>query len=209
MSFSGACSILSFLLALCCQAPPTTTEPHIPAFGRDTVLVYRSTNEREGAFVVRIARFEPDRYFEWEDSTAQGTITIPAKIVADSRSLVNYQLFQAGVDTRGKTGTTLWLSRRMFREIKENRKVKFDVDGLSTLVEVLGPDVMPIEINRVSQSVPVIKTRDELGTERWFIDMEDNALLVNLQVRKYQQKLASITTDRANTLRWIKDKKLK
>ena len=62
-------------------------------------------------------------------------------------------------------------------------------------------------MNRSTRSLPVIKTKDERDTERWFLDMAENPLLVNLLVRNYQQKLASITTDRANTLRWIKDRK--
>ena len=95
----------------------------------------------------------------------------------------------------------------MFRKLKENQKPKLMIDGLPTLVTVLGSDQMAIEVNRSPRSVPVIKTRDERGAERWFLDLEDNPLLVNLLVRNYQQKLASITTDRPNTLRWIKGKK--
>jgi hypothetical protein len=38
--------------------------------------------------------------------------------------------------------------------------------------------------------------------------MEDNPLMVKHMVRKYTQALQSITTNRANTLRWIKGKKL-
>lgn len=202
---SQICRILALILPLGIQAP--STAPLLPPFGRDTVLVYRSSNESEGAFVVRIARFSPDRYFEWEDTTTQGTILIPAKAVDEAHALVNYQLFQGGVDTRGKNATTLWLSRRVYRELKDNTKVKFDLDALPTQVTVLGTDQMTIEVNRAPRSVPVIKTKDEHGTERWFLDSEDNPLLVNLLVRKYQQKLTSITTDRSNTLRWIKDKK--
>jgi hypothetical protein len=180
--------------------------PPLPAFGRDTVLVYRSTNESEGAFVIRIATFQPDRYVEWEDRTTQGTILIPAKAVNESRSLVNFQLFQAGVDTRGKDATTLWLSKRLYRELKENSRLKFNIDGIPTVVNVLGHDTMAIEVNRVRRELPVIKIKDERGAERWFLDFEENPLIVNLLVRNYQEKLTSITTDHPNSLRWIKKK---
>jgi hypothetical protein len=205
---AAAMSLLSILLAFGFQSAPGGADAALTAFGRDTVLVYKSTNEKEGAFVVRIAQFLPDRYFEWEDGISQGTIFIPAKLVSDAHALVNYTLFQAGVDTRGKNATTLWLSRRVHRELKENPKVKFDLDGVATLVTVLGADQMIVEVNRAQKSLPVIKTRDEYHAERWFLDIEDNALLVKTAVRQYEQKLASITTDRPNTLRWIKDKKL-
>jgi len=189
------------------QRPPEK-EPALPVFGRDTVLVYRGSNENEGAFVVRIAEFTPDRYVEWEDSTTQGTIFMPAKAVTDARGFTNWRLYEGGVDTRGKDATTLWLSARIFRELKQNQKAKIMMDSLPTLVTLTGSDQLVVEVNRSQRPVPVIKTRDERGGERWFLDMEDNALLVNSIYSNYRQRLTSITTDRPNTLRWIKGKKI-
>jgi hypothetical protein len=207
MTISRIWCFLSLILPMTSQAPQIGADSQIPSFGRDTVLVYKSSNEKEGILTVRIATFLPDRYIEWEDTTTQGTIFMPAKTVSGARALVNYQLFQAGVDTRGKDATTLWLSERIFKELKGSKKVKFMIDGLPAWVTVLGGDHLEIEVNRSLRSLPVIKTKDERGAERWFLDMEENPLLVNLLVRNYQQKLTSITTDRANTLRWIKDRK--
>jgi hypothetical protein len=204
-------SHLFFFLTLMLTANPralqTAADSGLPHFGRDTVLVYRSSNEKEGPLIVRIATFLPDRYIEWEDTTTQGTIFMPAKIVSEGRGLVNYQLFQAGVDTRGKDATTLWLSQRILRELRASKKVKFMVDGIPAAVTVLGFDQLTVEVNKSPVALPVIKTKDDRGAERWFLNEEENPLLVNLLVRDYQQKLASITTDRVNTLRWIKDKK--
>jgi hypothetical protein len=56
--------------------------------------------------------------------------------------------------------------------------------------------------------LPVIKVNDDRGSERWFLDSEENPLLVKHAIRQFCQILASITTDRSNTLRWIKGKKL-
>jgi hypothetical protein len=206
-AIAAAWKILTVLLAVGFQAAPVSADAPLPAFGRDTVLVYRNSNEGSGAFVVRIAQFVPDRYFEWEEGSVQGTIRIPAKMVNDARTLLNYQLFQAGVDTRSKNATTLWLSRRVYRALKGGARFKLDLDGVPTAVDVLGPDQMTVEVNRAPRALPVIKTKDEYGAERWFLDLEENALLVNLLVRQYQQKLTSITTDRPNTLRWIREKK--
>jgi hypothetical protein len=189
------------------RALPSAAESTVPAFGRDTVLVYKSSNEKEGPLIIRIATFLPDRYIEWEDATTQGTIFMPAKVVSEGRGLVNYQLFQAGVDTRGKDATTLWLSQRILRELRASQKVKFMIDGIPASVAVLGFDQMTVEVNRSPMALPVIKTKDDRGAERWFLNVEDNPLLLSLSVRDYQQKLASITTDRTHTLRWIKDKK--
>jgi hypothetical protein len=206
------CRRLAGLLCLLVLAAPFAwtrrqSVPPLPAFGRDTVLVYRSSNENQDAFVVRIATFGPDRFIEWEDRTTQGTIRMLAKAVNESMSLVNFQLFEGGVDTKGKDVTTLWLSKRLYRALKENSKFKFNIDGVPTPVKVLGPGTVEIDVNRVRRELPVIRIKDDRGAERWFLDFEENPLLVNLLVRNYQEKLTSITTDRPNTLRWIKDKK--
>jgi len=197
-----------------CLLPLTSLWPGVqekdaamPAFGRDTVLVYKSSNESEAPFVVRVAEFAPDRYVEWEDATTQGTIFMPSKAITLAKGFVNWRLYEGGVDTKGKDATTLWLSRRLFRDLKEKQKVKVDMDGIPTWITLIGSDRMLLEVNRVAREVPVIKTKDERSAERWFLDLEDNALLVNAIYRNYQQKLASVTTDRHNTLRWIKDKK--
>ena len=56
--------------------------------------------------------------------------------------------------------------------------------------------------------LPVIRVSDDRGSERWFLDDADNPLLVKHLFRQYSQTLVSITTDRPNTLRWIKGRKL-
>lgn len=205
---AGTFPVWSMLVLVIPLTLPSTSEQAdsaLPAFGRDTVLVYKSSLEND-VLVIRIAEFAPDRFIEWEDATTQGTILMPARAVSDARAFVSWQLFQAGMDTRGNNATTLWLSRRIFRELKEKQKAKLMIESLPTGVRVIGNDQMAIEVNRSSRNVPVIKTMDERGTERWFLDAEDNPLLVNFLFRTYQQKLTSITTDRPNTLRWIKKK---
>jgi hypothetical protein len=197
--------MLVFLIPFTLSSTSGQAGSGLPEFGRDTVLVYKSSLEND-VLIVRVAEFAPDRYIEWEDATTQGTILMPAKAVSEARSFVSWDLFQAGTDTRGNNATALWLSRRIFHELKEKQKVKIGIESVPTAVEVIGSDQMAIEVNRSVRTLPVIKTRDEHGTERWFLDTEDNPLLVNFVTRNYQQKLTSITTDRPNTLRWIKKK---
>jgi hypothetical protein len=200
--------MLLMIMPLAAHLPPVQIpDQAMPAFGRDTVLVFKSSLENEPAFVVRIAEFSPNRYVEWEDAITQGTIFMLAKAVTNAHEYVNWRLYEGGVDTLSKNATTLWLSQRIFRELKEKQKIKVTIDALPTWMALIGNDQMAIEVNRSSRLVSVVKTRDERGTERWFLDMEDNPLLVNFLFRNYQQKLISITTDRPNTLRWIKDKK--
>src|SRR5437867_4260108 len=204
---------ISCLPALCAligigMAVPAQ-DSRLPQFGRDTVLVWKISNQEDSAtFVVRIAQFLPDRYIEWENATTQGTILLPNKAVAGAKNFVNARLFEGGVDTRGKDTTTLWLSQQVFRELKLKNRVKLAIDSVDGWMVVDGSDQLVVEINRSPIAVPVVKVKDDRGQERWFLDMEENPLMVKHVFRAFSQTLKSITTDRPNTLRWIKGKKL-
>ncbi len=181
----------------------------LPPFGRDTVLVYKTEMDQEVRnFVVRIAEFSPDRYVEWEDSSTQGTIFMTAAAIQNAKGFVNSRLFEAGVDTKGKQVTTLWLSRHIFRDLKEKKKVKVALDSIDTWVSFDSEEQVPVEVNRTVLNLPAIKTTDERQSVRWFLDSEENPLLLKHVLRRYTQILASITTDRPNTLRWIKGRKV-
>jgi len=82
------------------------------------------------------------------------------------------------------------------------------LDGVSAVLAYQGEDQVTVEVNRASMALPAIKVSDDRGSERWFLDREENPLMLKHTVRQFTQVLASITTDRPNTLRWIKGKKL-
>jgi hypothetical protein len=124
------------------------------------------------------------------------------------KHFVNASLFKAGGDTNGQDATTLWLSRQTYRNLKEGKESKLFIDSIESRITNEGEGEITVEVNGVPTILPVLKIRDERGSERWFLDREDNLLLAKHIVRKYTQTLVSISTNRTNTLRWIKGKKL-
>ena len=203
------CAVVLFFLSRFMGVGISADERTLPAFGLDTVLVWEMRNQDyNGNFVVRIAEFLPDRFVEWEDANTQGTIFIPNRDLLNAKGLSSANLFQSGMDTRGKDTTTLWLSQRIYRELKEKGKARCNLDGIGGLLTNQGNDRLAVEVNRASIMLPVIKVADDRGGERWFLDQEDNPLMLRHTVRTFTQVLTSITTNRSNTLRWIKGKKL-
>lgn len=181
----------------------------LPLFARDTVLVWQDRNQDFSSdFVVRIAEFLPDRFVEWEDSKTQGTIFMTNRDILSAKGFVGANLFSSGSNTRGKNATTLWLSQRIFEDLKVKKKTKCDLDGVAATLTYLGEGELEVEVNKIPTRLPVIKVSDDRGAERWFLNQAENPLLIKLTVRNYTQVLTSITTDRHNTLRWIKGKKL-
>jgi hypothetical protein len=205
----GAYRAAVVLILGCAAARAFPAESPIPRFGRDTVLVWTvKTQEDASTFVVRIAEFLPVRYIEWENATTQGTIKMSSNAVARARVFVNARLFEGGVDTKGKDATTLWLSQWAFRELKAKSKLKMAIDSVDGWMMLDGAGTMSVEINRTPTEVPVIRVKDDRGQERWFLDVEENPLMARHIFRAFSQTLKSVTTDRPNTLRWIKGRKL-
>ena len=187
----------------------SNAESPLPAFGQDTVLVWKMANQDYSAeFVVRIAEFLPDRFVEWEDQTTQGTILMPNRDIVSAKGYVNSNLFNSGVDARGRDATTLWISQRIYRELKEKKKAKCNIDGVPGSMVYQGDGELQVEVNRAQMTLPVIKVSDDRGGERWFLDDVENPLMLKHTVRRFTQVLTSITTNRPNTLRWIKGKRL-
>lgn len=212
MSDERRALVVALVFSLSAALPMTIAlgqTPALPAFGRDTVLVYNIQNQDDRSeFVVRIAEFLPDRYVEWENATTQGTIFMPGRAIASAKTFVNTSLFEGGVDTRGKDKTTLWLSQKIYRDLKERKRIKVSLDGIDSWFSLEGSDQISIDVNRSAMSLPVIRVKDDRGSERAFLDSEDNPLIVRHSIRRYCETLASITTNKTNTLRWIKGRKL-
>jgi hypothetical protein len=181
----------------------------LPEFGRDTILVWETqVQDASRKFVVRIANFFPNLLMEWEDTFSQGTVFIPNQDILQASGYVNKTLFKQGVDTRSDNETTLWLSRKIFRSLKENKEAKCSIDHVPGKMTYEGNDALAVNVNGSPVTLPAIKVRDNRGTERWFLDCEENPLLLKYELRIYCQKLISITTNRRNTLRWLKGTKL-
>jgi hypothetical protein len=185
-------------------------ENQLPSFGRDTVLVWKTQNlDYRSDFVMRIAEFLPDRFLEWEDGQTQGTLFMASRDIQEAQGYSSSNLFKSGIDARTQNVTTMWLSQKIFRDLKAKKKIKINLDGVQGSVTFAGTDQITLEVNKSKVALPVIKVKDDRGSERWFLDQEDNPLMVRHLIRQYDQSLVSITTDRPNTLRFIKGNKLK
>jgi len=195
------CSLLLFA-ALAVMAPASAS---MPVFGRDTVLVWSiRSGEYDGSFVVRIAEFLPDRLLEWEDEQTQGTVFMAARDLEGAKAFATTRMFESGINTNKKGVTTLWLSGRIFRDLKEKKKARCTLDGVPAVLTNKGEEQIEVEVNRSVILLPAIRVADDRSAERWFLDDQDNPLLLKHQVRQFTQTLTSVTTDRKGTLRWLR-----
>ncbi|MBN2244142.1 MAG: hypothetical protein JW793_15760 [Acidobacteria bacterium] len=206
---AGRCLPAAVVLFAALWVSAAAFDSGLPQFGRDTVLVWEITGANSTSdFVARIAAFSPDLLMEWEDSKSQGTVYIPGREIMEAGGYVHTRLFQSGIDVRAEGETTAWLSRRIYRELKDKKEAKLKIDRVPGRMTCLGEEELMVEINGSAVKLPVIKVRDNRKAEMWFLDVEHNPLMVQYRTRHYRKILVSITTNRADTLRWLKGKKL-
>ena len=184
--------------------------PSLPAFKRDTVLVWKIDGPTyEKSFVARLASFRPDRFLEWENGKGQGTVLMPERSLLEARGYESSSLFVDGMDKTGRNVTVLWLSRRVFTELMEKKSARMNLDGVMTRLRLLGTETIAVAVNRADVELPVIRVADDRNAEWCFLDDPDNPLMICHEVRDYRQTLFSITTNQTDTLRWIKGSRLK
>lgn len=206
---AGFNALLLLALAMVPFLVPARAEERIK-MGRDTVIVWKAENRGlVSQFVVRIAIFEPKRFFEWETRANQGTTLLEAEALEKSEEFYTSKLFDTGVDVKGKNGTAIWLSRALFAKLAGAGRAKVRLDGIEGEFLLLRRDSLRARVNKEERELPALVAADDRGGEWWFLDDPNNPLLLKHKILSYEQTIASITTNRPNTLRWIKESKIK
>ena len=182
----------------------------LPDFPLGTVLVWKSENRGyTSEFVIRIARFKPDRYFEWESGNTQGTVLLKQGAVEGARKFTGSRLMQAGADIETNNEITYWLSRALFLELRDKGKTTFMLESIKAELVLTGKSNHTLQVNQQPHTVELLEARDSRGGIWGFLDDEANPILIKRRVNTYQEELASVSTNRPGSLRWIKGKRLK
>ena len=206
-SFPISVSIGILLLVAVCGAP--AAESPLPEFGHGTVLIWKIEGmEYEGSFVARLASFLPNRFFEWENETGQGTVLLRERAIADSGKYETSSLFTVGREKETRNETALWLSRRVFEELKEKQSARWTLNGGTSRLKFIDEGIITVEVNRNTTKLPIIRAADDRNAVWSFLDQPENPLMVRYELRDHSQTLSSVTTGAVDALRWIKGRKL-
>jgi hypothetical protein len=174
-------------------------------FGAKTVLVYENQTGPEcHEFVLRIARFQPDIFLEWESFNHQGTIHLRKKAVADARKLTVGGLFEAGVDVESKDVMTNWLSTALYYTLIDGGQAQVQLNRRKIKMTVIGEGTRQLVLNQVEIEVPVVRIKDNQNGS-WVVHKNPrNPVLIEYQSPHYHMQLKRISTHTSNNLRWIR-----
>jgi len=175
------------------------------AFGEKTVLVYENrTGEENYQFVLRLARFRPDIFLEWESYSHQGTIHLRKKAVSEAKKITVGGLFEAGVDIDSKDVMTNWLSDQMFSQLIQDGGVTIWLNKHRIKMKLVGEETRELTVDKTRVDVPVVRIEDnQRGT--WIVHKaKGNPVLIEYQTPHYHMRLTRISTSKSNNLRWVR-----
>lgn len=174
-------------------------------FGEKTILVYENkTGGQSHQFVLRLARFLPDIYLEWESLNHQGTLHIYKKAVRDAKTFTVGGLFEAGLDLESKDTMTNWLPAKVYQELLEKGVARVKLNKQPLSLRLVKNGVHLVTLNKVEVEVPVVQLVDD-RKGRWIVHRNgQNPVLLEYESPYYHSYLKRISTSRSNNLRWIK-----
>ena len=176
------------------------------SLGSKSILIYRSqTPSTQTELIIRLARYQPDIFLEWESDAQQGTLHLHRKAVQRATKFTLNQLFEVGVDMESEDVMTVWLPRKTYRNLLENGTTKVKLNHLTVKFRLSGRGNREVTIDGESREIPVIHVVDNKRGEWTFHQDEDNPVLVEYSSPYYRQFLRIISTASTVGFRWIKN----
>ena len=196
--------LLAFLLTGICLGST-------PLFGGDflvgpkSILVYRNEDrlQRESQFVLRLARYRPDIFLEWESRSHQGTLHLYRKAVQEATVFHFSSLFEVGVDMESRDAMTVWLSEKVYRELTEQGSSKVRLNRLPAKMSLTEEGTFTLTVDKQVVEIPVIHVEDDRKGFWTFYKNPENPLLVAYRSTYFSQHLKTVSTAPTNKLRWI------
>ncbi|MEE8348370.1 MAG: riboflavin synthase [Acidobacteriota bacterium] len=196
--------LLGFLLLAFCLS---STLLHADDFlvGPKSILVYQSADRQQktSQFVLRLARYRPDIFLEWESLSHQGTLHLYQDAVQEAKIFHLSSLFEVGVDMESKDAMTMWLSGKVYQELTEKGNSKIRLNRLPVELKVTDEGVVEITLDKKVVEIPVIHVQDDRKGFWTFYKNPENPLLVAYRSTYFSQHLKTVSTSPTNKLRWI------
>lgn len=171
----------------------------------NTVLVYQNlAGGQEAQFVVRLARYHPDVFLEWESKTHQGTLHLYTHAVREGKKFSFAQLFEVGVDVESEDVMSIWLSRRIYTNLMEDGVAKIEFNRLPLRLSVEREGTFRLAVNKQSIQVPMVQIKDDRNGIWTFHKDPDNPILLEYVSPYFRQYLKTVSNSSRNSLRWVR-----
>lgn len=176
------------------------------SLGPHSVIVYENrTGEGESQFVIRLGRYRPDIFLEWESTSHQGLLHLYREAVEKAKGFTLTGLFEVGVNLESSDLMTVWLSDQAYLDLIQDGKTEIQLNRISAKMELEGEGVYPVIVNGESLEVPVLRLKDTRRGTWTLLKDPENPLILEYVSPYFRQSLKRVSTAKTNKFRWIKD----
>jgi riboflavin synthase len=173
--------------------------------GPKSILVYKSEDrqQKESQFVLRLARYRPDIFLEWESLSHQGTLHLYRDAVQKAEIFHLSSLFEVGIDMESRDAMTMWLSEKIYQELTEKGSSKIRLNRLPVKLSLTEEGTFELTVDKQVVEIPVFHVEDDRKGSWTFYKNSKNPLLLAYRSTYFSQRLTTVSTAPTNKLRWI------
>ncbi len=196
--------LLGFLLVGFCLASTQLLGEDL-LLGPKSILVYQNEDrqQRESQFVLRLARYRPDIFLEWESLSHQGTLHLYRDAIEKAKIFHLSTLFEVGVDIESDDSMTVWLSRKIYEELTLKGNSAIRLNRVPLRMNLKEEGTFELTVDKQVVEIPVIHVEDNQKGFWTFYRNLENPILVAYRSTYFSQQLKTVSTSPSNKLRWI------
>lgn len=196
--------LLAFLLAgFCLGSTQLLGEDFL--LGPKSILVYQNEDrqQKESQFVLRLARYRPDIFLEWESLSHQGTVHLYRDAIQKAKIFHLSTLFEVGVDMESDDSMTVWLSKKVYEELTQKGSSAIRLNRVPVKMNLREEGTFELTVDKQVIEIPVIHVEDDRKGFWTFYRNPENPILVAYRSTYFSQHLKTVSTSPSNKLRWI------
>ena len=149
-----------------------------------STLTYHLVNgDNQYDFIVDNLKIDKEVSFKWtmgEPVNNTGSVTMSSKALGESTKIVNY--FSDGATQNMEEETTVWLSRKIYEQIKNKKPIDISIDGTTEILNFKNNEKLKIKADGADEEVNVLYAETESGNKLWILDEPQNPLIIKMQV---------------------------
>ena len=169
--------LITTFVILGCAVREIRKEVKVPWLKPGTKMVYGVDFQgKKYDFIVNVKSLPPEIKFDWEMTepvNKSGSILIKASALDTARGQFNY--FRGGSKTL-ENATTVWVSKKVYKELKEKGTTKIILDSDSYTLSLKSKEKMKVSIDGTEKEIDVIYGEIENAAVEYALDESGNLI---------------------------------
>lgn len=149
-----------------------------------SVLTYQVVDgSKSYNFIVTDLIMENSISFSWQmtaPANSSGKVVINENAIEEATQIVNY--FSDGSSQKMENETTIWISRGIFRSIKNKNSYEINIDGNTETLTYNSVEKYKFDLDGNKQEVDVLVAETDQGSKFWILDDDKYPLILKMEV---------------------------